>query len=438
MNKRCIFAVVALATCSSAMTAQAQSADEARIRALEAQLGEALSDLESLQQTMDLLVVEIEALRGDAAAPPDDGAAARGNELGVQAADSLTDLDTEDDYRDRILVSDLGRDEREADLTPRPELFIQSRYHANPIDEASADDVTRNFGLNRVEMRWAGRVSDKIGMGYEIQYHPAPDGASEELVNDAYVEYYPADSITIRAGQFVKPFGFDIQHSSGDRESPERGIFAGYFFPGQRDRGLMVSADLGDGGGWLEGTTVYAGVFNGNRFFDDNNSALNYNLRVRKVFDTLPLAIGASLQRGTQILPPGMTGDDDEDVYGVDLQYVVGRLGIRLEYLRGNMPSTLLALEPEFAPGFAPGEKSAGAAAFFNFNLSPRDDIYWRWDRFENDPVTRNDIRAFNFGYLRALGPNSRIGIDYQLKNDVTFNDDDLNNAFSITWNVAY
>ena len=81
-------------------------------------------------------------------------------------------------------------------------------------------------------------------MGFEIQYHPAPAGAPTEFVNDAFLEYYPSDPITIRVGQFVKPFGFDIQQSSSRREAPERGMFAGYFFPGQRDRGVMVSARL--------------------------------------------------------------------------------------------------------------------------------------------------------------------------------------------------
>jgi hypothetical protein len=177
---------------------------------------------------------------------------------------------------------------------------------------------------------------------------------------------------------------------------------------------------------------------NGNRFFNDNNGELNYNLRVRKVFDSLPLAIGASAQLGTQILPPGVSGNDNEDIYGVDVQYVVGRLGIRAEYMRGNMPSTLLGLDPEVAPSFSPGAKSWGAAAFFNFKLTANDDIYWRWDRFDNDPVTGRDIRAFNVGYLRSLGPNSRIGIDYQSKNDVSFNDDELNNSLSVSWNVMY
>lgn len=419
MMSRCLF-LLAVSTAVQGQALAQASTDAARIESLEAQLRAAQESLAALTATIDSLVVEIAEFGG------------------AEAGDATVEAETEDSYADRILVTGLGHDERSEDLTLRPELFIQTRYHANPIDEATENDVVRNLGINRVELRWAGRVSDRIGMGYEIQYHPAPDGASEELINDAYLEYYPSDALTIRAGQFVKPFGFDIQHSSGERESPERGMFAGYFFPGQRDRGVMLTADLSNTADWADGVSINAGLFNGNRFFDDNNSELNYNLRIRKVFESLPLALGASVQRGTQILPTGITGDGDENIYGVDIQYVVGRLGIRTEYMRGDMPSTLLSLEPEFAPGFALGEKSSGAALFFNYNISPEDDVYWRWDKFANDPVTRKDIRAFNVGYLRAIGPNSRIGIDYQRKNDVTFNDDELNNAFSITWNVEY
>jgi hypothetical protein len=39
---------------------------------------------------------------------------------------------------------------------------------------------------------------------------------------------------------------------------------------------------------------------------------------------------------------------------------------------------------------------------------------------------------------LRTLGESSRIGIDYQMKNDVSFNDDELNTQLAITWSVMY
>lgn len=405
--------------------AQSQG-DIGRIEALERELLAAQSQVAELETVLATLATEVTALKEQRAE-------------GAVVLEPQSDAgEASETYPDRIVVTDLGHDERDEEIALRPEFFVQSRYHANPIDEATPDDVTYNFGLNRMEMRWAGRVSDTIGMGYEIQYHPAPDGAAEELVNDAYVEYYPADSVTFRVGQFVKPFGFDIQHSSSARESPERGIFAGYFFPGQRDRGVMLSAQLDGLAPWASGMSLHAAILNGNRFFNDNNSDLNYNLRLRKVFDSSRLALGASVQLGTQVLPPGVSGSANEDIYGLDIQYVVGRLGIRGEYVRGDMPSTLLGLEPEFAPAFTPGAESTGVAAFFNFNLTANDDIYWRWDRFENDPVTGNDISAFNVGYIREVGEHSRIGIDYQTKDGVTFNDDELNTKFSITWNVLY
>jgi hypothetical protein len=396
----------------------AQPADADRIAALEADLRTAQARVAELESTLDSLAAAVVELKAQPTAP----------ERQAPSEDG--------EFAERIIITDLGSDDREEQLRGKPELFVQTAYFANRIDNATVDDADLNFGINRMELGWAGSVSERFGMGFELQYHPAPDGASEELINDAYVDFYASDWLTLRAGQFVKPFGFEIQQSSSERESPERGIFAGYFFPGQRDRGFLLRADLGELG-WLGGTTVDAAILNGNRFFADNNDSLNYNLRLRHLFPSGRLAVGASFQAGTQILPPGVTGDD-ENAYGADLQYVVGRFGIRAEYVRGNTPSTLLGLEPEFAPAFVPGDESWGATAFFNWNLSSRDDVYWRWDRFDNDPVTGQNPRAFNVGYMRRVGNSSRVAVDYQWKDDVTFNDDELNTALSLRWDIVY
>jgi len=52
--------------------------------------------------------------------------------------------------------------------------------------------------------------------------------------------------------------------------------------------------------------------------------------------------------------------------------------------------------------------------------------------------VSGKNIRAFDFGYLRRIGENSRIGVDYQFKNRVSYNDDLLNTRLQIVWNVVY
>ena len=405
-----------------------QDRDE-RISDLERKLAEARNSVAALQKTIEGLTSEMQTLRQPSAA----ALVATPADPSSKPTEGASDI-----YRERILRPDLGQDERESTLSGRPELFIQSRFQALPISGTNVENAPSNFSLTRMESRWSGRISDKIGMGFEIQYHPAPAGAAVELVNDAFVEYYANDAVTIRAGQFVKPFGFDIQQSSSVRESPERGMFAGYFFPGQRDRGVMVTAKLDGLGDIWHGTQLFAGAFNGNRFFNDSNRQLNYDLRIRKVFDRLPVAIGASVQLGRQLLPEGVTGNNRENLLGADIQWAWKRLGVRAEFVGGNMPSTRLGLEPEFAPTFRPGAHSAGGSAFASFRLKGQDQIYGRYDQFNRDLVSGENIRAFNFGYFRYLGEKSRIGVDYQFRNKASLNDDFLNTRFQIIWNVTY
>ncbi|HYM07260.1 MAG TPA: porin [Terriglobales bacterium] len=406
-----------------------QDRDE-RIADLERKLAEARNSVAALQKTIEGLTSEVQMLR-----QPGTTSTAS---ISVLPAPPAPVEDAATAFREQILRPDLAQDERESGLAARPELFIQSRFQALPISGGTQQSAPSNFVLTRMESRWSGRISDKIGMGFEIQYHPAPAGAAVELVNDAFVEYYANDAVTIRTGQFVKPFGFDIQQSSSVRESPERGIFAGYLFPGQRDRGLMVTTKLDRLGGFWHGTQLFAGAFNGNRFFTDNNRQLNYDLRVRKVFDRLPLAIGASAQLGRQLLPEGTRGNNRENLYGVDVQWAWKRLGVRAEFVAGNMPSTLLGLEPEFAPRFSPGAHSAGGSVFSSFRLAHQDQVYWRYDQFNRDLVSGQNLRAVNLGYFRYLGEKSRIGLDYQFKNRVSHNDDLLNTRLQIIWNVMY
>ncbi len=394
-----------------------------RIAEVERKLTEARSGVASLQKSIEQLTADVQALRQG-------------------TVDLVSVVKPEPSpatgFKEQILRLDLGGDERDAFLSARPELFIQSRFQAKPVNGAGQQNAPVNFVLTRMESRWAGRISNKIGLGFEIQYHPAPAGAAEELVNDAFVEYYATDAVTVRFGQFIKPFGFDIQQSSRDRESPERGMFAGYFLPGQRDRGLMVSAKLDRLGGIGRGAQIFAGAFNGNRFFNDSNRQLNYDFRIRKVFDSLPIALGASVQLGRQLLPPGLRGNDREHLYGADMQWTWRRLGARAEFIAGNMPSTLLSLKPEFAPAFRPGAHATGGSLFSSFRLAGQDQIYWRYDQFNRDFLSGLDIRAFNFGYFHYIGKVSRIGVDYQFKNRESFNDDRLNTKVQLIWNVMY
>lgn len=404
------------------------------LRELERELDAALEQAAQLAATIHSLQAEVVRLKSAGKSSSREPATTAQEKTAVLSEKEPPASNAETTaYRRRILGTGLGASEREETLTARPELFIQERYSAAPI-ERSDDAFRPNFRLSRIESRWSGSVADRLGVGLEIQYHPAPDGSPEELVNDAFIEYYANDYVTLRAGQFIKPFGFDIQQSSSLRESPERGIFAGYFFPGQRKRGLLLFGNLGFlGGEPLKRTHYFVGVVNGNRFFNDSNRQLNYLFRIRHVNERAGIAVGASVQLGKQLLAPGVSGNNNERLYGLDLQYVVGRFGLRAEIVTGNMPSTLLGVEPDFAPAFRPGAHSTGGAVFATYRVAGSHNVYARYDQFNGDPVTGRNVRAVNFGYFRQIGSFSRLALDYQWKNRPSFNDDAINGRFQVT-----
>lgn len=421
--------VVLLCTFASSALAQ-QQAPSNQLRQLEQRLDSAQQEIAALTASVNALRADIARLKDGGATPHNDPSVRSPGAPPDSAGAGLTEL------RERTLGPDIGASERNETLTAQPELFIQARYSAAPID-GSDDAYHPNFRMSRIESRWSGRVASRLGAGFEIQYHPAPDGSPEELVNDAFVEYYANDYVTVRAGQFIKPFGFDIQQSSSVRESPERGMFAGYFLPGQRDRGVMLFGNLGFlGGDRFKSTQYFAGTVNGNRFFNDNNRQLNYLFRVRHINERIGLAVGASVQLGTQLLASGATGNNDERRYGLDVQYAAGRVGLRAEMVTGNTPSTLLGLEPEFAPAFRPGARSTGGAVQVSYQVADFHNVYARYDQFNGDPVTGQNVRAVNLGYFHGIGGLSRLTFDYQWKNRPSFNDDALNGRFQVNWSL--
>ena len=72
---------------------------------------------------------------------------------------------------------------------------------------------------------------------------------------------YKLSSFTI--GMFARPFGYEINYSSSDRESPERGRMSQILMKGERDLGAMVSFEPRRDIGSLTNLKIDAGFFNG-------------------------------------------------------------------------------------------------------------------------------------------------------------------------------
>lgn len=65
------------------------------------------------------------------------------------------------------------------------------------------------------------------------------------------------------AGLFARPFGYELNLGSGDRESPERGRMSQSLMKIERDLGAMVSFEPRGKTNWLRYVKLDAGIFNG-------------------------------------------------------------------------------------------------------------------------------------------------------------------------------
>jgi phosphate-selective porin len=84
------------------------------------------------------------------------------------------------------------------------------------------------------------------------------------VIKDAYASYTPAflKPVTLTAGMFNRPFGFELPYSSAHRESPERGRMSPILFPGERDLGAKITVKGPEQSAW-HFITLEAGMFNG-------------------------------------------------------------------------------------------------------------------------------------------------------------------------------
>lgn len=102
--------------------------------------------------------------------------------------------------------------------------------------------------------------------------------ASERGVN--LVEYYGKltnpwqKSLSVTVGVMNRPFGFEIQQSSSDRETPERARFTQILLPNERDLGAMASFQP-EKGKKLYGLKVDAGIYNGTGIAVPGTGSLN-------------------------------------------------------------------------------------------------------------------------------------------------------------------
>ncbi len=106
------------------------------------------------------------------------------------------------------------------------------------------------------------------------------------------------------AGMFARPFGYEINLSSSDRESPERGRMSQLHTKSERDLGAMISLDVRKKEHPLKNIRIDAGFFNGQGInaagdFDNTKDFISrISLKPVHLHKKIQLSAGLSLLSG--------------------------------------------------------------------------------------------------------------------------------------------
>lgn len=176
----------------------------------------------------------------------------------------------------------------------------------------------------------------------------------------------------IQGGYFMRPFGFEVNHPSAIRETPDRGRMSQILMPGERDLGgaFIIESPQNFKPVYVR---IDAGIFNGTGAFSEIDSRKDFmgRLQLRRTFGTktnFTISGGASYYRGSVLhstpfiynLQPDSTGSlrylrttDSAGVgkkyslrqyVGADMQlsldYVAGTTTLRGEFITGSEPGT--------------------------------------------------------------------------------------------------
>ena len=270
---------------------------------------------------------------------------------------------------------------------------------------------------------------------------------------------------SITTGMFARPFGYELNLGSSDRESPERGRLSQILMKGERDLGVMVSFEPRKKDNPLKHFKVDAGFFNGQGIPGVNSEYDSYKdfisritvkpYKINKQFSVsggLSLLNGGFIQTTKYIYSAGInTGGDKvfkvdsaltningkapRKYYGADIQFKYkhkwGTTELRAEYWAGTQTATastsetpaLLVTEPYYT------RKFNGAFFYFLQNIAnDKHQLVLKYDWYDpNTKVAKNDIgkagtninatnikhNIFGIGYIYYMNESLKLVLYY-------------------------
>jgi len=310
--------------------------------------------------------------------------------------------------------------------------YIQAQYLD---DERSKNELngsaTRN--LDQFSIR-RGRVKFIYQMNPTSRFVIQPDITTSGVVlKDGFVELtepWTKWKHTLTAGQFNWPYGFEIMYSSSQREVPERSRVVRTLFPGERDRGVMLSG-LGLG----ERLSYRVAIVNGTGTTQSFDTNKRKDIVGRLAYNFGAFDAGASIYRGSDLVATATNAkgvEFDKDRMGVDFQWAtpIQGLGLRGEYITGTQ-----------APAAGTTRtKSTDVNGWYFYaiqNLGTRHQFAVRVDQYDPDTnVGDNAIRTINPSYIFHWDGNSKVMASYESIKSQTSDPDD--NVLTLRYQYSF
>jgi Phosphate-selective porin O and P len=311
--------------------------------------------------------------------------------------------------------------------------YIQAQYVS---DERSLDELGGSTGTRNLDMFSVRRA--RVKFTYQAtstsRFVLQPDITSSGVtLKDGYVEFtepWTTWKHTLTAGQFNWPFGFEIMYSSSNREVPERSRVYRTLFPGERDRGVMLS-----GVGLRERFRYNVAIVNGTGTArsDDLNQQKDFVGRASYTFG--PVDVGASVYRGKDLVATSTNArgiEFDKERQGIDVQWVtpVTGLGVRGEYITGRQAP---------ASGTTRGDSFdvEGWYLYAIQNLGTRHQLVLRVDEYDgNTDVEGDAIRTWTPTYIFHWDAHSKVMLAYEVPKTERNDPDD--NAFTLRYQFSF
>jgi hypothetical protein len=289
--------------------------------------------------------------------------------------------------------------------------YIQMQMQSAEGDGA-ASFSGGNFGTgihNRFGIR-RGRL--KAAYETDITNYVLQIDATEKSIGlkDAFILFKEPwlKTFGLKTGLFFRPFGFEINYSSSNREAPERSRMFQTLFPGERDLGASLEIFPIEGeafsflnfrGGFFAGNGINAETDNKKDFigrlgftfpFYEENLSIDGGVSIYA--GGVKLASGKSIYNVDSSTSASVNTTDsyaDRNYLGFDLQFyyelpVLGNFTLRGEYIRGKQPG-------------------GSAASSISPTSLQTDDLYLR------------NFYGYYINYIQNIGDKNRIVMKYDV-----------------------